>query len=354
MRRVLVEKLEAGMQLARPIYTKGGRVLLDRGITLKESYIRRLAEFGVTHVYVIDERVGNLDIEEIVSEETRFRAAEIVRQAVANIRFGAGLNVREVKEVVTEIMEQVLFSRETLGNLSEIRIIGEFLFHHSVNVAVYAIITGIARGYGRRELYDMGTGALLHDVGKSRMPASLLNTCEPLTGPQAEEMKNHAVYGFDLLRREYELSLHTAHVAFQHHECFDGSGYPRRLKGTEIHEYARITAIANTYDLLVSGLQGERLLPYQTVEYIVVQAGRAFDPEIVKLFSTNIAVYPLGSLVRLNTGEKGVIIQIPKNYPTRPKVKILYDAEGKARRENFPEVDLLKELTVFIEEILDE
>ncbi|MDH7578397.1 MAG: HD-GYP domain-containing protein [Bacillota bacterium] len=354
MRRIPVEKLEAGMQLARPIYSKGGRVLLDKGIKLKEGYIKRLVEFGITHVYVYDERIGDLDVDEIVNEETRLQAAEIVRQAVANIRFGVDLNVREIKRAVMEIMDQVLFNRETLAHLSEIRIVGEFLFHHSVNVAIYALLTGIAMGYNSGQLLDLGTGALLHDIGKSRMPARLLNTCGPLAGPEAEEMKNHTVYGFDLLRKENDLSLLSAHVAFQHHERFDGTGYPRGLKGTEIHEYARIAAVADTYDLLVSGLEGTRLLPYQTVEYIVAQAGHAFDPEVVKLFSTNIAVYPLGSLVRLNTGEKGVVIQIPRNYPTRPVIKVLYDATGKPYQEGFPEVDLLKELTVFVDEVLEE
>ncbi len=354
MRRIPVEKLQIGMRLARPIYARGRRVLLDKEIELKESYIKRLAEFGITHVYIYDERIGDLEINEIVNEETRLQAAEVVRQAVANIRFGVGLNAREIKQSVMAIMDEVLLNRETLAHLSEIRIAGELLFHHSVNVAIYALLTGIAMKYNKNQLFDLGAGALLHDIGKSRMPARILNTCEPLAGPEAEEMKNHTIYGFELLRKENDLSLLSAHVAFQHHECFDGSGYPRGLKGEEIHEYARIAAVANTYDLLVSGLQGRRLFPYQTIEFIIAQAGHAFDPEVAKLFSTNIAVYPLGSTVRLNTGEKGVVIRIPKNYPTRPVIKVLCDSTGNLHQEEFPEVDLLKELTVFIDEVLDE
>ncbi len=353
MRLVPLEEVKPGMKLARPIYAKGGRILLDRGVTLKESYIKRLAEFEVTHVYVVDEVVGDLVVEETVREETRLRAAEVVRRAVAGIRFGTGINVREVKEIVTEIMDQVLANRHTLAFLTEIRVVGEAVFHHSVNVAVYALVTGLARGYGTREMHDLGTGALLHDIGKSRMPARLLAASGPLADALAEEMKKHTIYGFELLRKESELSLLVAHVAFQHHECFDGSGYPRGLKGTEIHEYARITSIANTYDLLTSGLEGERLRPYQAVEFLVAQAGRRFDPDLVRLFTTNIAVYPVGSRVRLNTGEEGIVVAVPRNYPTRPTVRLLRDAEGQSLREPFPEVDLLKELTVFVEEVLD-
>jgi len=354
LRRVPVHKLTPGMKLARPVFVKGGRVLLNAGCTLKESYINRLSELGITHVYVEDERVADVQVEEIVNEETRLRAAEIVRKAVANTRFGTRLNVEEVKNIVSELMDQILSHKETVAYLSEIRIIGEPLFHHSVNVAVYSIFTGLLRGYDEGKLRELGTGALLHDIGKSKLPASLLETQGPISGAQLEEVKNHTVYGFELLRKETDFGLLVAHIAFQHHENFDGSGYPRGLKGEEIHEYARITAVANIYDRLVSGLEGEKVPPHQAVEYLVAQSGLLLDPLIVRLFSTNIAVYPVGSMVRLTTGETGVVVHIPKNYPTRPKVRILYDREGNPYHNNFPEIDLLQELTVFVEEVLEE
>lgn len=354
MRKVAVENLQPGMFLDKPVYARGGRILLDKGIKLTESYIRRLGEFGIPFVYIRDERIAEIEINDAVSDETRLQAAEIVRQSMENIRLGMDLNAQEIKGMVRDVIKQILDSRETLVHLSEIRIGGEQLFHHSVNVAIYALLTGITVRYSEKELLDLGTGALLHDIGKSRLPTRILNSTEILFSSELEEVKNHTNYGFEILRRESDLSLLAAHVAYQHHECYDGSGYPRQLKGNEIHEYARITAIANTYDVLVSGAGGKQLLPYQTIEYIIAQAGRAFDPRLVRLFATNIAVYPLGSLVRLNTGQKGFVIQIPKNYPTRPVIRVIMDAGGNKYTGNFPEIDLLKELTVFVEEVLEE
>lgn len=354
MRKIAVENLHPGMILERPVYARGGRILLDKGIKLTDSYINRLSEFSVAYAYIWDERTAGLEINDVVDDETRLRAAEIVENTVNNIRFGTGLNGSEIKETVQDILEQILANRDTVAHLSEIRIAGEELFHHSVTVTIYALLTGLSAGYGDRELMELGTGALLHDVGRSCLPAQILDAKRPLSGSASEELKNHTVYGFEILRREAEFSLLAAHVAYQHHERFDGSGYPRRLKGNEIHEYARITAIANTYDLLVSGLEEKQFLPYQAIEYIVAQAGRAFDPRFAQLFSTNIAVYPLGSMVRLNTGQKGFVVKIPKNYPTRPVVRVVEDADGNKYTGNGPEIELLTELTVFIEDVLDD
>jgi len=253
MRRIGLKWLQPGMVLERPVYGKGGRILLDKGIALKESYIRRLADFGVTHVYVYDERVAELIITDVVNEETRFETAEIVKDAVNNIRFGKELKAEVIKQAVTEIIDEILNNRDALFHLSELRIAGENLFHHSVTVAIYALLTGLSINYHKEDLLKLGTGSLLHDIGKSRLPEWI--------EPGNEAMKKHTVYGFEILRNSRGFSLLEAHVAYQHHEMFDGSGYPRKLKGRNIHEFARITAIANTYDALVTGLYDKKLLP---------------------------------------------------------------------------------------------
>jgi len=347
-----MEKLQSGMVLERPIYARGGRILLDKGTMLKESYIKRMVDFGVTHAYIFDERLSDLVITDIVNEETRLRAAELVHKAMDDIRLGVGLDSAKTKETVKGIIKQILTHREALAYLSEIRIAGEQLFHHSVTVAVYAILTGVNIQYREESLLDLGTGALLHDIGKSRLPDRILHAKRPLAEAEIEERERHTLYGYEILRGN-GFNLMVAHVAYQHHECFNGSGYPRRLKGDEIHEYAGVTAIANIYDKLVNGLDEKRLPPYQAVEYITAHAGVSFEQELARMFCTNIAVYPLGSLVKLNTGEKGFVIHIPKNYPTRPVIRMIEDSLGRSYRINFPEIDLLKELTIFIEEIID-
>lgn len=354
MRRVGLKWLHPGMILEKPVYSRGGRILLDKGVELKESYIKRLADFGVTHVYIYDERIAEVIIDDFVNEETRIEAAKIVKDAVDSIRFGEELDAKAIKQAVTEIIKQILANKDALFHLSEIRVAGEQLFHHSVNVAIHAIITGLTIKYSEDDLLQLGKGALLHDIGKSRLPERIINPAVPLAEPESREVKNHTVYGFEILRYNSGFSLLEAHVAYQHHECFDGSGYPRQLKGSDIHEFARITAIANTYDALICGLYEKKLLPYQTMEYITAQAGIAFDPELARYFSTNIAVYPLGSLVKLNTGDKGFVIQIPRNYPTRPVVRIIEDSSGRSYRKDCPEIDLMKELTVFVEAVIEE
>jgi putative nucleotidyltransferase with HDIG domain len=212
-----------------------------------------------------------------------------------------------------------------------------YLYNHSVGVCVLSVVTGMALGLDDLKLKTLAMGAILHDIGKSLSP-----------GPE------HTIHGFEILRNNKILNIMVGHVAYQHHEKYDGTGYPRQLKGEDIHLFAAITGVANFYDNLVTNLNPEkRLYPYQAIELVVAESGRSFHPEIVKAFSRNIAPYPVGTAVRLNNGAVGVVVSVPRNYPTRPVVKIVTNHVG-VLLTTFPEVDLLQEKTLFINEILSE
>lgn len=146
----------------------------------------------------------------------------------------------------------------------------------------------------------------------------------------------------------------SAYVAWQHHEKFDGTGYPCGLKGKEIHEYARITALADVYDALTTNRSyREQIMPHEAIEYLRDSEGTAFDPEIAEVFLDKIAPFPVGSIVLLNNGEKAVVIRINKEFPGRPVVASIYDGFGNRLLQPV-ERDLKKDLTLFITKVLED
>jgi HD-GYP domain-containing protein (c-di-GMP phosphodiesterase class II) len=215
-------------------------------------------------------------------------------------------------------------------------------------------MTGITMGYNASKLKELGIGALMHDVGKTRLDNSLLNKPGDLTPEEYQEIKRHPEYGFDILRHYDEFSLLSAHIAFQHHERWDGQGYPRKLTGHDIHQYARITAAADVFDALMADR------PYrssyslnQTLQIMKRMAGIYLDPDCVNALIANIAVYPIGTIVELNSGNIGIVVDTNKQHPTRPVVKVVYD--NYYRRLSQPhEVDLSKMNTVMVIRVISE
>lgn len=337
MRAIEVELLNEGMKIAKTIYDDSGRILLSEGATLTKGYIRKLGQYGIPFVYVEDELIGPLQVEDVIHERVRIQTVKALKQVVDNGRMKNDLDLKPISNMVNEILDDLKSVPNVLVQLLDTRTCGTYMYNHSVGVCVLSLLTGIGLGLDELKLKNLGMGALLHDIGKC------LNTGE-----------EHTVYGYKILRNQSSLNITAAHVAYQHHEKFDGTGFPRQLKGYGIHLYAAITNIANVYDNLVSNPDmDERLYPYQALELIVAESGKSFHPDLVKAFSRNIAPYPVGSTVQLNNGGIGIVISVPQNFPTRPVVKIIKDNNGNILTK-FPDVDLMEETTLFVNEVLNE
>jgi len=348
MRRISIDQAKPGMVNARHIYSAEGRTLLAAGIVLNEYYINRLKELGIYSIYIRDESTEELNLPEIVSERTRLETVKTVREAFRALETNRNINTRAIRSAVDSILDEILSNTDILVQLSDIRSYDDYNFYHSVNVCILSLMTGVSLGMNMLQLRDLGVGALLHDVGKIKVPESILNKPGPLTPAEFEEVKKHTVYGFDILRQYPDISLLSSHVAFQHHERVDGSGYPRGLKENEIHEYARIVAVTDVYDaLLADRVYRKGLIPYQAIQIITRGAYTSFDPRIVGAFLENIAIYPVGSVVQLNTGDIGIVVDVNKKSQHKPVIRRLLDHRGQKVKEP-QEIDLDKLHTVYI------
>ena len=348
MRRVNIDSIQIGVKLARTIFNSDGGVLLTKGIDLKESYIEKLKKYGVSEIYLDDELSADLIIEDIMRDQTRNEAVVLVKKMMNSYHFSTSLDIEGVKEMVNKIIDELLGNRDILYNLSEIKSVDDYTFEHSVNVCILSIITGIGLGFDLQRLRDLGTGAMLHDIGKLSIPQEILKKPSQLTVDEFEEIKKHTIFGYEMLKKTEKVNLVSAYIAFGHHERYDGSGYPLQLKNDNIQIYARIVAVADVYDALTSDrVYRKKLKPNEVYEYITSLGVNHFDPKVIESFVKYVTLYPVGTGVQLNTRERGLVIKDNRSMPTRPVVRIVYDDRMK-RQSISKEIDLSQQTNIFI------
>ena len=194
-----------------------------------------------------------------------------------SIRYGNSLNVMPVRNSVCKMIDELMDVSDTMVNLQDLKSNDQYTFSHSVNVCVLSLITGISMKYGEEKLRELGIGAMLHDVGKTRIPSEILNKPGSLTAEEFDIIKKHTSYGYELLKKSKELSTYASYIALTHHERYDGEGYPLGLRGEELHEFARIVSIADVYDAITSDrVYKKRSNINEAVEYFVELINEGF------------------------------------------------------------------------------
>jgi len=349
MRRVSIDSAQIGGILARTIYNSDGGILLSKGVELKKSYIGKLINFGITEVYLEDEESKGINIDSVVRQETHREAVVLVKKMMNQYNFSKTIDVEKVKVMVNNIIDELLGNEDILYNLSEIKSVDDYTFEHSVNVCILSLITGVGLGFNKDELMELGTGAMLHDIGKLRVSDIILKKPSQLTVDEFEEIKKHTLYGYQILKETGKVSIISSYIAYGHHERYNGSGYPLQLKDSNIQICARIVAVADVYDALTSDrVYRKRLKPNEVYEYITTMGGYYFDPLVIENFVKYVSIYPVGTGVLLNTKERGIVVGYRnKSMPTRPIVRIIYDS-AMNRQSACKEIDLLEQTNVFI------
>lgn len=230
-------------------------------------------------------------------------------------------------------------------------------FHavHAVNVAALTTNIGLSLELDRDKLTDLGTAALLHDLGMLIIPQEIILKPEKLTTKEYDLIKMHPAYGLKILRNFHGLPEITSDVISQHHEKIDGTGYPEGKKGDQISKYAQIVGIAETFEALTHPrpYRTQTTIPSEGVKIIVTEESKSYQREILKAFLDYISFFPVGSFVLLNTNEIAKVISINRKFPLRPIVDIVLDA-NKEPLERTKTIDLSKSPPLYIEKGVDE
>ncbi|MFF2483354.1 HD-GYP domain-containing protein [Paenibacillus sp. NPDC058071] len=355
MRKVHIELVKPGDKLAKPIFQDNGSILLGEGVELNDRFITRLKALGIDVLFIEDGKTEDLEPEETIREETRKNAVDAVYSAMNSFkelspkgRAIAPDMGRTFRSVFGQIMTDLSTRQDVLVNLTNIHTTDAYIFQHSVNVAVLAGIMGIAKGYNRIQLEELGIGALLFDIGMTRVPQSLLAKDGALSKEEKLVLEKHTKDGFDILRKYHDISVVSAHCALQHHERYNGSGYPRGLKADEIHMYAQIVGIADAYDALTSPRPyRKRYTPTEAIEFLFASGNTYFDFELVKLFCRHISIYPVSTTLLLSSGQVGVVSANSELALHRPRVRIIREADGKEPASPY-ELELKDELHLMI------
>ncbi|WP_409345254.1 HD-GYP domain-containing protein [Paenibacillus sp. MBLB4367] len=360
MRLLPIGMCQPGMRLGKSIYNEEGIVLLGCHVELTQSLLERLMRYGIDFLYIDDPRTDDVEISELLSDETRLKAMQTIRgnfrkvleESTRRSTFHSFLG-KEFGKLINLLVDDLSASKAAMIMLTNMQLRDHYLYQHSLNVCIYSTMLGMFHGYSRDELTVLSLGAILHDVGKVHVPLDILQKPGKLTEQEFDSMKQHTGIGFKLLKEEPNIPLQAAHCAYQHHERVNGSGYPRGLKGRDIHEYARWIGIADSYDAMTTSRVYRRaMLPHQALETLFTGSDTLYDHDKVETFRDKIAIYPIGVTVTLNTGESGVVVDLNANSPQRPIVRILHNEAGEDLTVPY-EIDLSKKLNLVVTSVFD-
>lgn len=331
MIEINVSELLPGDILAADVYSSSGNILVIKNTVISESIILGLKKNYIDSVYIF-RKINQDSIEKLVNLRDILidEAVEIIdHQVMKYIR--RDKNINEIKSIIIELIK----NDKVIELMTPLRIIGDNIFKHSISVAAYSVAVGREMYFPQHRLILLGTAALLHDVGMSGIPKDIVNKKGSLTEREKRIIQNHPRLGFEIVQNIGGFSAEIYNIILEHHERYDGTGYPKGLTNDKIHTMAKIIAVCDVYDALTSDR------PYRakhnrsdSVEFLLGSGNFYFNHEIVKALINTIIVYKYGQWVELSTGETGVVIEDEvQGFTFKPKIMIYFDENGKQKKE---------------------
>jgi HD-GYP domain-containing protein (c-di-GMP phosphodiesterase class II) len=328
------------------------------GALKSEAVIEKIIKLGVTEIYIdtlkgVDTEDGiplhevdkaneaqlqkaatlsplsrpqiSLQDEMIVAEKLHREAKGLVSNVMEDVKIGKSIDVASLSELADGMLDSIFRNHNALSCLGRIREKDSYLMEHSVNLSVLMSIFGRSMALDRDILHQTILGALLHDIGKILVPDEVLHKPGKLSDEEFVKMKSHVVHSADILQETEGISGLTVIVAAQHHEKMDGSGYPKGLVGEEISFYGRMVAITDVYDAITADrVYHKGMTPTTAIKKLLEWSGAHLDRSLVEHFIRTIGIYPVGSLVLLESGRLGVVIEANESDQRLPVVRVMY------------------------------
>jgi putative nucleotidyltransferase with HDIG domain len=352
MRLEFINRVSQDDILGKSILTNDGKVLLRAGVRFTDGYIKKLRDLGVFYVYVEDERLDDIYVEDERLDELKKNTIKTMSVVMKNIN---NYNKNEMKNSlakVEELVEYIIESGDVNKSLYDIKTHDNYTYIHSIDTAIMATFLGLTMKCNEKQLKELGKSAILHDVGKLELDASIINKVGALSDEEFQEIRKHPIYGAEILGKNVRFPQSVIKAVLQHHERVDGKGYPNGLVGNEINKYAKIVSICDVYDAVSNDRSyRKKFNPNDAYELILSGSGTAFDEEVVMKFRETFSVYPLGSCLKLSNGAEGYVIGQNKNYPDRPILRVLYDSETR-QSINFYEINLLESTNLIVTSVI--
>jgi len=356
MKKVFTKDLKVGdkvLKFDRPWLETG--FIKHKFVIKNQATISKIAENDIEYVYIEAvsdeqkkvEKVFSGDTKELIEEIQEnlpdnhiniedFNSAndiykesiKIVRGVLDDVRAGKMFNSGAIKNVAENVAELTMRNKGVLCSVTKLKQHDDYTFQHSMNVSVYAASLASHLGMDATEVQRIANAGILHDVGKMLVPSEILNKPGKFTDDEFAIMKNHVQFGYDFLKKQ-GLPSDMLRLAYEHHERFDGSGYPRGLKDNEISIEGKIGAVVDIYDAITSDrVYHKGMEPPSALKLMFKWADSHINKKVFEFFIMNIGIYPVGSLVLMNTNELAVIGKANINKPTEPVVLIFTNKAG--------------------------
>lgn len=329
-----IDECIPGMKVADKIYNKYWVTVVNENSVLDDGLIDKLKQMGIEHVRVYDdyneqsEKNNSGDFKKEYSQNVA-----IVKEVLHEISVGKNLDYGKVKQVSDTICDKKVENRNIIDNLNQIRDVDEYTYSHSVNVSLISMLIAKWLKFDDEKTSKIVQAGLLHDIGKSQIPEDILNKKGPLTEEEFAEIKRHPLYGYRIAADMGGIDKSVLLGILMHHEREDGTGYPLSAKGSQIHEFAKIIAVADIYDAMTSiRVYKEKQSPFEVFKLMEDQTFGVLDTKVVNAFLTNIAAYYIGETAQLSDGSVGEVVYINPRNISKPVIKV---------KDKF--IDLLKE-----------
>mgnify|MGYP002762806428 FL=1 len=314
MRYISKDNLKEGMILATTLYDRHGNRLLAPNVVLTGTYINRIRNMNFEGVYIFDELSSSIIGHQVISQQTYQQSIDVV----------SGGNYDDCMLAANCIVEDLLSSESVLPNMTSIASYDRSTFTHSMNVAVVSAIVAMESGYCARQLREVAAAGLLHDIGKSMIPESVLNKPGRLTDEETRLLHQHPQNGFDMLKNYSTIPAVVKHAVLHHHENYDGSGYPFGKTGDQIHQYARLIHVTDVWDALITKrCYKDACCPVDALDYIMNNKSTMFDPVFADALYNSVHPFSTGITVELSNGENAVVAKNYKGNPVRPDVIVI-------------------------------
>lgn len=285
MEKIRIENLAPGMVLGRSVYLPDGRILVRENTPISPLVISKLKELRLPALFI---KSGPEDgnSQALVSDATRSDLTQALYKLDPNFRSGKAEGFSSLKGPLHNLVDEIVLNQRMSFDAADIRFQNDQIYGHMVNVCIVAVKIGLEMGYNQLRLAELAYGVIFHDIGMVKIPSDILNRIGGLTNEEIKLIQTHPKTGYELLRQSPDISAASAHVAYEHHERYDGSGYPRGLAGEAIHEFARITAVADVYDAMCTEkIYRPAKSILEIVDYLQKESGTGFDPNIVEIFT---------------------------------------------------------------------
>ena len=337
-----IDHIKPGMVLAGDIVDEHGNLLLEKGIKLSESYITRMKHMGIRVLPIVDTYADSLKTEKAITAQLHdelalcFRSLFYLKSDELLDRKLRTVYIRQLTSTIDSVITETSAQMARIINV-QVRKPLDSEADHAVNVCLLSVVTGLYLKFPRAVLQELALGALLHDIGKSIVPQNSQLAADP---------GYHCLAGQSILQRSGVGSV-VSRIAAEHHEAYNGSGYPSGIPNQGMHPLSRLVAVANHFDVAIHKAAQEGTPRHDILEKMLASGNIFFDLSVLRAFCHTVAIYPVGCLVKLSSGELGYVIENQSQYPLRPIVRVFHGDTPE-------DINLLFKPQVIIEELIRE